>query len=268
MSNYKKKNICSVKTIRYLEKNIDMSHVDKKDYVLRWVCRTWNQVLADFFLNSLEIHNWNNFALQWATKTNDFKMVKYIVARGVKIHTLVLRWAIENNSLEIIKFLVNKDVIIDYDSLIAAYGRGCIEVVKVLASSKDFKYLFDVLNWGCIYGIFEIVELCVKNNVDLHYKNNYTICEAEKNNHLYIVKYLIIKGADVSALSIGTIIILSEDDDFISDIINEGCRIDMTKNNKIVGKVRKVFKIKLDLILEKYLLLISNIREKIIYTYI
>ena len=91
---------------------------------------------------------------------------------------------------------------------------------------------------------------------------------ASLESHVEVVKFLITRGANISKLTPYRISMLSKDGKFISDLVSEGCYLDMTKENDVIKNVRKVFKTKVDLVLKNIFLLIPNVREKIIYTYI
>lgn len=247
--------------------------------------------------NDIDINANNDYAVQIASEEGRLNIVKLLVSNGANIHAnndYALRCASENGHFEIVKFLVDQGADIhanDDNALQSACSGGYLDIVKFLVTLGANIHAFDdfaiyTASWNCH---LDIVKFLVSHGADvdiaIEFISRYSHLDMEKYlaaqctnthddytvqcaRHLDIIKFLIARNADLSKISHDQVVVLSEDKNFISEIINKGYCLDMTlENNLIIEKVREKLMYDIDTVLNRYDILIPNIREQIIYSY-
>ena len=190
-----------------------------------------------------------------------------------KDNRTALRQACRDGNFETIKSLVENgaDIHAKYDKAIRdASRKGHLEVVKFLITSGAYIHTFDdhTVQLASEYGHLDIVKLLVNEGADIYADDNYAAQLASENGHIEVVKFLITEGADISKIKHDQLLSLSGNNNFIFEIISKGCCLDMTLKNILISKIKTQLVHDINTILNKYNVLILNIRKRIIYSYI
>ena len=273
-------NVCTC-TTHFVSKNGDVEIMVNKNmrikdnYRTRWVKYGHPEIVKFLINRGADIHAENDYAVRYASYRGYLDVVKYLVENKANIHAkddYAVRFASGGRHLEVVKFLVDKGANIhakdDY-ALRCASICGYLDIVEFLVSNGADIHADNDYAVRCAseYGHLDTAKYLVDKGANIHAEDDCAVQYASLGGHLEVVKFLIIKGANISKINNKNIISLSEDKKFISNIVNEGCCLDMTKDNLIVEKVKALLISKIDLILKKYIILIPNIRNQLIYIY-
>ena len=144
-----------------------------------------------------------------SAKEGYLPIIKYLEDRGINI-TYVFMYAVEHGNYEVVEYLIGKGADIHgykEEPLLTSIKNGHLDVVKLLIKRGANMYARSppiFLN-AVEYGHIEIVKYFLENDflengLDIHYNNDTMIIMAVLYNKLDLLKYLILKGANVNRL--------------------------------------------------------------------
>jgi len=164
--------------------------------------------------------------LTTVVKGNNLCNIKYLVNCGASVFYTTLWWCVQKGDLETLQFLIDKSPSNDYTELLnISASLGYFDIVKFLVEKVSVhncddalklaseygrleivKYLLEksytfkenhVLCWSAGNGNFELVQFALESGASLNLYGWTALCEASKNGHLHIIKYLVERGVCV-----------------------------------------------------------------------
>ena len=171
------------------------------------------------YINWNDIHENNEYALKKASQYGHLKIVKKLIEKGANIHAetdKALEMAVKYSHKEIITYLIENGAHMNENIYIQAIERGHLDIVKYL--HKYYIYTpYYKLPYSATYGHLDIIKCLFEYQPPQEFiafmgedvALNKALKCAESYRHQEVIKYLVIKGAN------------------ISNIINKELRIDM-----------------------------------------
>lgn len=194
---------------RYIVKLYNITNLDynsassikiAKILPLTYICRYPSSIKYFKFLYKRGYNSLTDFNHK-ITYINNFKLIKYMVLKKIRIDHYFTNLVQENN-FEIIKYLLKKGFDVNYSRgylLRHACEKGYIEIVKLLLKCNCNIYILncDAFIQASYKGHLNILELLIKHdssNSIIHALNDEALRYACKRKNLNVVKFLVNKN--------------------------------------------------------------------------
>jgi ankyrin repeat protein len=171
--------------------------------------------------NNYDINSSIDILLIKACKKNNFKLLDYLISKGIKINQpliiKILKCACKENNFILAKYLISKKVDMTKKTIIILLNAACeennLQLVKhlihngieldhqptpfsIYTKKREFKQ-FDGNIITLCKDNDDFADYLYQNGVDIHFNNNEALRSAVRFNYANMCKFLISKGADV-----------------------------------------------------------------------
>jgi len=172
---------------KYKAHELNLKYVGKViDNIERWI------------RDGADVHANYDFALRWAAKNGDYKVVKLLIKHGANVHAndnSSLRLAAGNGHYKIVKLLLKHGANVHADNDAAlrwAVENEHYKIVKLLlkAGANVHANDNDALCSAAIHGYYNIIKLLLKYGADVHTENDFALRCAKRNNDKKMIKLL------------------------------------------------------------------------------
>ena len=139
-------------------------------------------------------------------KNGYFKVVKYLIEKGGKVHSELINLAIKNCQIDVAEYLIAKNpkaVFEDYTIIYSAINIGCAKIVKMILDipqSKEFLhmgYLTSVITTHQV-DVFDLLIKYVEEHNLVDAEQTYCLELAIKEHQFYMLKKLIDLGVNIT----------------------------------------------------------------------
>lgn len=195
--------------VMYLENLLErINPRDKHDYALVLAAENGHVDVVKYLMGKgLNIHTRNDEALIFAVRNGHLEVVKYLLGQGADIHARndeVLIRAVRSKHLEVVKYLVSQGARINANNdaaLRLAARNGNLDMVKYLVNRGANIHAIndEALRWSAYSGHVDVVKYLVNQGANIHAKKDQALRRAAEKGHLDVVKYLVSEGVNIHA---------------------------------------------------------------------